>query len=122
MGRGAAVVDQWPPKRKLSGARSDRDARKRPRVATWLAWSVCGLSLALTVLGLLLLVVSQSPVGAPVYAGAPVFDYWLVNTVIAVSFSAGGGVIAPPFPTQKPVRGVFCAICPPSGGRPLLSP
>jgi hypothetical protein len=104
------VVDQWPPKRKSSGARSDRDVRKRPRVATWLAWSVCGLSLVLTVLGLLLLVVSQSPVGAPVYAGAPVFDYWLVNTVIAVSFSAVGAVIAPHFPTQNPIGWIFCAI------------
>jgi hypothetical protein len=68
------------------------------------------LSLVLTVLGLLLLVVSQSPVGAPVYAGAPVFDYWLVNTVIAVSFSAVGAVIAPHFPTQNPIGWIFCAI------------
>jgi hypothetical protein len=56
------------------------------------------LSLALTALGLLLLVVSHSPVGAPVYAGAPVFDYWLVNTVVAISFSVVGAVIAPHFP------------------------
>src|SRR3712207_6576347 len=110
MGRGAAVVDQWPPKRKLSGARSDRDARKRPRVATWLAWSVCGLSLALTVLGLLLLVVSQSPVGAPIYAGAPVFDYWLENTVIAISFSTVGTIVTPRLTPRNPIGWIFCAI------------
>jgi hypothetical protein len=59
---------------------------------------MCAVTLALTALGLLLLVVSRSPVGAPVYAGAPVFDYWLLNTVVAVSFSAVGAVIAPHFP------------------------
>jgi hypothetical protein len=32
---------------------------------TWLAWYMCALSLMLTVIGLLLLVVSRSPVGAP---------------------------------------------------------
>ena len=53
------------------------------RDATWLAWYMCAVSLMLTVFGLVLLIVSQSPVGAPVYAGAPVFDYWLVNSVIA---------------------------------------
>jgi len=70
------------------------------RAATWLAWWVSALSLALTAPGLLLLVVSHSPVAAPVYAGAPVFDYWLVNTVtvVAISFSVVGAVIAPPFP------------------------
>ena len=71
---------------------------------------MCVFSLVLTVLGLLLLVVSQSPVGAPVYAGAPVFDYWLVNSVIAVSFSAVGAVIAPHFPAQNPIGWIFCAI------------
>jgi hypothetical protein len=59
---------------------------------------MCAVSLALTALGLLLLVVSRSSVGAPVYAGAPVFDYWLLNTVVAVSFSTVGAVIAPHFP------------------------
>ena len=66
-----------------------------PRDAAWLAWYMCAVSLMLTVLGLVLLVISRSPVGAPVYAGAPVFDYWLVNSVIAVSFSTVGGVVAP---------------------------
>ncbi len=54
---------------------------------------MCAVSLMLTVIGLLLLIVSRSPVGAPLYAGAPVYDSWLVNTVIAVSFSTVGGMI-----------------------------
>ena len=82
----------------------------RPSATTWLAWSVCALSFTLTAFGLLLLVVSRSPVGAPVYAGAPVFDYWLVNTVIAVSFSTVGAVIAPHFPPHNAIGWIFCAI------------
>jgi hypothetical protein len=64
----------------------------------------------LTVIGLLLLVVSRSAVGASVYAGAPVYDFWLVNTVVAVSFSAVGGVIAPRLPPHNPVGWLFCTI------------
>jgi hypothetical protein len=69
-----------------------------PRTTIWLAWYMCTLSLLVTTLGLLLLALSRSPVGAPVYAGAPVYDYWLVNTVIAISFSVVGAVITPHFP------------------------
>ena len=68
------------------------------RAALWSAWSICALSLVLTMLGLLLLVLSRSPANASIYAGAPVFDYWLVNTVVAVSFSAVGAMIAPSSP------------------------
>src|SRR5215210_1772080 len=60
-------------------------ARLYPRATTLLARCLCAVSLALTVLGLFLLVVSRSPVGVPVYAGAPVYDYWLENTLIAIS-------------------------------------
>jgi hypothetical protein len=76
----------------------------------WLAWYMCSVSLMLTVLGLLLLVVSRSPAGAPVYAGAPVFDYWLVNTVVAVSFSTVGGLIAPRLPPHNLIGWLFCTI------------
>jgi hypothetical protein len=69
-----------------------------PRSATWLAWSVCAFSFALTALGLFLLVLSQSPVGAFIQAGTPVFDYWLESTLMGVAFSAVGAVIAPHFP------------------------
>src|SRR5215216_1495422 len=77
-----------------------------PRTATWLAWYMCVVSLTLMTLGLVLLVLSRSPV----YADAPVFDYWLVNTVIAISFSTVGGVIAPRLPSQNPIGWIFCTI------------
>jgi hypothetical protein len=80
------------------------------REDAWLAWYMCSVSLMLTVLGLLLLVVSRSPAGAPVYAGAPVFDYWLVNTVVAVSFSTVGGLIAPRLPPHNLIGWLFCTI------------
>jgi hypothetical protein len=76
----------------------------------WLAWYMCSVSLMLTVLGIVFLVVSRSPAGAPVYAGAPVFDYWLINTVVAVSFSTAGGVIAPRLPPHNPIGWLFCTI------------
>jgi PAS domain S-box-containing protein len=75
-----------------------------PREATWLAWYMCAVSLALTVLGLLLLVMSQSRTGAPAY------DYWLVNTVVAISFSIVGGMIASRLPPQNPIGWIFCTI------------
>jgi len=61
-------------------------------------------SLVLTVLGLLFLITSQSRTGAPVY------DYWLVNTVIAIGFSTVGAVITPRLPRQNPVGWLFCTI------------
>jgi hypothetical protein len=61
-------------------------------------------SLTLTVLGLLFLVTSRSRTGAPVY------DYWLVNTVIAIGFSTVGAVITPRLPRQNPVGWLFCII------------
>src|SRR5919106_2664371 len=70
----------------------------------WLAWCLCAVSLVLTVLGLLLLITSRSRMGAPVY------DYWLVNTVIAIGFSTGGAVITPRLPRQNPVGWLFCTI------------
>src|SRR5215217_4906139 len=51
------------------------------REAARLAWCMWAASLVLTVLGLLFLITSRSRTGAPVY------DYWLVNTVIAIGFS-----------------------------------
>jgi hypothetical protein len=75
-----------------------------PREAAWLAWCMCAASLVLTVLGLLLLVTSRSRTGAPVY------DYWLVNTVIAIGFSTVGAVITPLLPRQNPIGWLFCTI------------
>ena len=74
------------------------------REAAWLAWYMCAVSLALTVLGLLFLVTSQS------HTGAPAYDYWLVNTVVAISFSTVGGMIASRLPPQNPIGWIFCTI------------
>jgi hypothetical protein len=68
----------------------------------WLARYMCAVSLILTVIGLLLLVLSRSRVGASLYAGASVYDFWLVNTVTAFSFSTVGGMIAPAFLLTTP--------------------
>ena len=74
------------------------------REAAWLAWYLCAVSLMLTVLGLILLVVSRHS------AGAPIFDYWLQNTVVVISFSTAGAVIAPRLPPRNPIGWLFCAI------------
>jgi PAS domain S-box-containing protein len=85
-------------------------ARLSPRATALLARCLCAVSLTLTALGLFLLVVSRSPVGVPVYAGAPVFDYWLENTVIAISFSTVGAIITPRLPPKNPIGWIFCSI------------
>jgi hypothetical protein len=74
------------------------------RTDAWLARCICAVSLVLTVLGLLFLIASRSRTGAPVY------DYWLVNTVIAIGFSTVGAVITPRLPRQNPVGWLFCSI------------
>jgi hypothetical protein len=71
--------------------------------APWLAWSMCALSLALTALGLLLLVLGR------LRSGANIFDYWIETTAIAVSFSTVGAVIASRRP-EHPVGWLFCTI------------
>jgi hypothetical protein len=75
-----------------------------PREAAWLAWYMCALSLALLALGLFFLVVSQTR------GSAPVFDYWLINTVIALSFSPVGAVVAPRLPPHNPIGWLFCTV------------
>ena len=58
------------------------------RSASLLAWSMCALSLALTALGLLLLVLNHS------HPDVDVFEYWLENTLGALTFSTLGALIA----------------------------
>src|SRR5215216_4571509 len=78
-----------------------------PRKAAWLAWYMCTVSLMMTALGLFLLMLSYYAL----YAFAPSFDYWLLNTVVAISFSTGGAVIAPRLPLHsRPVGWLFCTI------------
>ncbi len=89
----------------LQRSSKKRDAHTMSRQeAAWLAWYMCAVSLALTALGLIFLVASQSP------EGAPVFDYWLLNTVMAVSFSPVGAVIAPRLPPRNPIGWLFCTV------------
>jgi signal transduction histidine kinase len=72
------------------------------RAAAWLAWSMCALSLALTALSLLLLALNFS------HPNTHIYDYWLENTVLPVSFSILGAVIVPRLPTN-PLGWLFCA-------------
>jgi hypothetical protein len=51
--------------------------------ATWLAWSVCALSLALTALALLLLALNLSQ------PNTHIFDWWFGNTLIVIDVTVG---------------------------------
>ena len=73
------------------------------RTASWLAWSMCGLSLALTALSLFLLVLNLSQ------SDIPAHPYWEINTVIAVGYSTVGAVIAPRLSPKNPIGWLFCA-------------
>jgi hypothetical protein len=71
------------------------------RTATWLAWSMCALSLALTTLSLLLLTLSLS------YPNAHIFDFWLENTVTSPALSTAGAVIV----SQRPKNAIGWLSC-----------
>jgi hypothetical protein len=73
-----------------------------PRTAAWLAWSLCALCLALTVLSLLLSALNFSHLDAHIYT------YWLENTVLAVSFSMIGAILASRLPAN-PLGWLYCA-------------
>src|SRR3712207_4756748 len=83
--------------------RRHRVDRVSTHSAPWLAWSMCALSLALTALGLLLLVLGSFP------PGANIFDYWIETTASGVS-SPPGGAIRPPRRSEHPVGWLFCTI------------
>ena len=72
------------------------------RAGAWLAWALCVLSLALTALSLLLLALNPS------HSVAHPYDYWLENTVQAVSFSIIGAILASRLPAN-PLGWLFCA-------------
>ena len=74
----------------------------RSRVATRLAWSLCALSLVLTVLSVLLLVLNYS------HTGAQVYGYWPESIVIPIGFSIIGAIIASRLPAN-PLGWLFCA-------------
>src|SRR5215213_5629733 len=58
------------------------------RTATWLAWSLCALSLALTALSLLLLALNLS------HPHVYIYDPWLDNMLTAISYAPVGALIA----------------------------
>ena len=74
------------------------------RTASWVAWSLCGLSLVLTGTGIGLLILLNLS-----YQGVPIYAYWVDATAIAVSFSLVGAVIASRRP-EHPVGWLFCTI------------
>jgi hypothetical protein len=74
------------------------------RAASWLAWSLWALSLALTVLSLLLLVMNLS------HPDVPVYSFWAENILYSVGFSTVGAVIVPRMLAENPIGWLFCAI------------
>src|SRR5215218_6479510 len=71
------------------------------RAAAWLAWSLCGLSLALTALGLLLLALNLP------HPNTPIYNPWLDNTLTAISYAPVGALIASRHPAN-PVGWLLC--------------
>jgi hypothetical protein len=74
------------------------------RTAAWLAWSMWALSVALTALGLLLLVVNLS------HPDVPVYSFWAENVLFSIGYSTVGAVIVPRMPQENPIGWLFCAI------------
>ncbi len=73
------------------------------RKISWLAWTMWALSMALTVLGLWLLVLGLSQPNVPIYL------YWAEGTLLAVGYSTVGAVAASRRP-ENPVGWVLCSI------------
>jgi hypothetical protein len=74
------------------------------RTASWLAWSMCALSLALTALSLFLLVLNLS------HPDVPIHPYWEVNTAIAVGFTPVGAVIVSRSSPKNLIGWLFCTV------------
>jgi hypothetical protein len=74
------------------------------RTAAWLGWSLWALSLALTALGLLLLLLNLS------HPDVPVYSFWAENVLFSIGYSTVGAVIVPRMPAENPIGWLFCAI------------
>ncbi len=72
------------------------------RSVSWLAWSACALSLALTALSVLLIVLLLQ-------SDTPIYYYWLETSMVAVGYSTVGAIVASRLP-QSPIGWLFCAI------------
>jgi uncharacterized membrane protein YfcA len=73
------------------------------RTASWLAWSVWALSLALTAVSLLLLALTLSHPDVPIYSS------WLEETLIAMGCSTVGAVVASRRP-ENTIGWLFCIV------------
>jgi hypothetical protein len=73
------------------------------RTAASLAWSLCGLSLALTALSLLLLNLNLAQPNTYIY------DYWFDNTLMGISYAPVGALIAARRP-ENPVGWLLCLV------------
>ena len=73
------------------------------RAASRLAWSVCAISLGLTALSLLLLSMNLS------HPDTHTYDYWLENTIAALSYTPVGALIASRRPAN-PVGWLMCLL------------
>ena len=72
------------------------------RLALWLAWAVCALSLTLTALNFLLIALNVS-------LDVPAYAFWPELTSIAVGYSMIGTIIASRLPNH-PIGWICCAI------------
>jgi hypothetical protein len=72
------------------------------RLASWLAWAVCALSLTLTALNFLLIALNVS-------LNVPAYVFWPELTSIAVGYSVLGAIIASRLPNH-PIGWICCAI------------
>src|SRR5215216_952995 len=88
----------------MEGAREDGRGvdRMSVRNAAWLAWTACALSLALTALTVLLIVLLLR-------SDTPIYYYWLETSMVAVGYSIVGAIVANRLP-ESPIGWLFCAI------------
>src|SRR5215211_3524289 len=88
----------------MEGAREDGRGvdRMSGRTAAWLAWTACALSLALTALTVLLIVLLLR-------SDTPIYYYWLETSMVAVGYSTVGAIVAGRLP-ESPIGWLFCAI------------
>jgi hypothetical protein len=80
----------------------DRGVGGMGRLASWLAWAVCALSLTLTALNFLLIAMNVS-------LNTPAYVFWPELTFLAAGYSVIGAVIASRLPNH-PIGWICCAI------------